>query len=75
MQLHDMQQMQSKHLVVEGILTPDEGGWQVGLEDKEGRIHLLTRQNGEPHHYANIDQATRVLKGMGVEQISVVERF
>lgn len=75
MQLLEMQRMRDDRLVVEGIVTPGDDGWMVGLEDKSGTIHLLTRQSGEPHSYSNLDQATRVLKGIGIEQINVLERF
>ncbi|MFY0676078.1 MAG: hypothetical protein JXR18_02220 [Neptuniibacter sp.] len=59
----------------EGILKSTEQGWSIALEDEEGKQFPLTDNTGHEKHYHSLDNATSILRNMGVSKICVVESF
>ncbi|MGH1462302.1 MAG: hypothetical protein ACRBB6_09710 [Neptuniibacter sp.] len=59
----------------EGILKSTGQGWAVALEDETGQQFPLTDNTGHEKHYHSLDNATSILRDMGVSNICVVENF
>ncbi|MDE1460928.1 hypothetical protein [Spartinivicinus poritis] len=77
MEYAKLQTMVNCHQVREGLLKTSEtgNGWAVVVEDLSGHQFPLTDQHGHEKLYHSLDNATGVLRELGVTQINVVESF
>jgi len=75
MRISEMQHLIARDQVREGLLRTSPEGWEVALEDLEGKQLPLTDSTGRIKHFHSLDHATQVLNTIGVKTISVLERF
>lgn len=75
MQLTELRGLMAMDQIREGLLKTDAEGWTVVVEDNEGHQLPLTDRSGHTKHYHSLDNATQILRDLGVLNINIVEDF
>lgn len=77
MVLADMRQLLALNHIRKGVVRRERqsNGWLVALEDFDGVQYTLTCRSGQARSYSSWNTATRLLRRLGVERITVADAY